>query len=103
MTFAVSHIAPFGVGTADWKTLLGFLAVVLPVSAVAVLSLAAANDLQARQHTFGEMLDFLQIQQNRLRLAASRRDFTRIVMETESRLLGETVNWFSRRSFTGVA
>ena len=103
LTFAVSHISPFGVGTADWKTLLGFLAVVLPVSAVAVLSLAAANDLQARQHTFGEMLDFLQIQQNRLRLAASRRDFTRIVMETESRLLGETVNWFSRRSFTGVA
>jgi len=25
------------------------------------------------------------------------------VIETETRLLGETVNWFARRSFVGVA
>jgi len=88
---------------ADAKSVLGFLAVVLPVVAVAALSLAAANDLEARHHTFEEMHDFLKRQSTRIENCGSEREFSRLLLETESRLLGETVNWFSRRSFTAVA
>ncbi|MEO5714723.1 MAG: hypothetical protein ABIT37_14645 [Luteolibacter sp.] len=85
------------------KSVLGFLAVVLPVVAVAALSLAAANDLEARHHTFAEMHDFLKSQTIRIGKCGSEREFSRLLLETESRLLGETLNWFSRRSFTAVA
>lgn len=103
VVFVLSHIPIFWIDASNWKTFLGCLAVVLPVGAVAALSLAAANDLEARQHSFKETHDFLILQQRRLACAASEREFTRLVMDTESRLLGETVNWFSRRSFTWVA
>jgi uncharacterized RDD family membrane protein YckC len=83
--------------------LCGGLAIFLPVLAVAVLSLAAALDLEARAHTFGDAFKFLEHQQEHLLAATSRRDFARLVLETESRLLGETANWYARRSFTGVA
>jgi hypothetical protein len=85
------------------KAALGGLAIALPVLAVAALSLAAAMDLEARKHTYGEMLEFLHEQKNRLNQAPTERDFVRLLLETESRLLGETTNWHSRRSFTGVA
>ncbi len=86
-----------------WKAVLGFFGVLLPVIAVAALSLAAANDLEARSHTFTEMLEFLEHQAILLKNATSEREFSKLLTETESRLLGETVTWFSRRSFTGVA
>lgn len=82
---------------------IGVLAVILPVLAVGALSLAAALDLEARYHTFREMHEYLVTQERHLRDARSEREFSRLVLETESRLLGETVNWFSRRSYTGVA
>ena len=82
---------------------LGGLAITLPVLAVAALSLAAAMDLEARKHTYAEMLAFLEEQKDRMNQAATERDFVRLLLETESRLLGEIANWFSRRSFTGVA
>ncbi len=87
----------------DAKALLGVLAIALPVLAVAALSLAAAFDLEARLHTFREQRDFLAIQRARCREAGSKREFASLVLETESRLLGETVNWYARRSFTGIA
>lgn len=83
--------------------MLGPLAILLPVLAVAALSLAAAFDLQARKHTFTDMLNFLRGQHLQLADATTEREFCQIMLETESRLLGETVNWHSRRSFTGVA
>lgn len=86
-----------------WKALLGFFGVLFPVVAVAALSLAAANDLEARAHTFSEMHTFLLRQAELLENATSEREFSQLLTETESRLLGETVTWFSRRSFTGVA
>jgi len=85
------------------KAALGFFGVLFPVVAVAALSLAAANDLEARSHTFKEMHEFLTRQATLLETATSEREFSKLLTQTESRLLGETVTWFSRRSFTGVA
>jgi hypothetical protein len=82
---------------------LGPLAILLPVLAVAALSLAAAFDWAARQSTFVEILVFLRAQHQLLQRATTEREYGRLVLETESRLLGETVNWYSRRAFTGVA
>lgn len=82
--------------------LLGLAAIVLPTVAVGALSLAAALDLEAREHTYAELHKFLLEQEDRLK-KASKLSFPRLVLETESQLLAETANWFSRRSFTGVA
>jgi hypothetical protein len=90
-------------GQNDWVSVCGSLAIVLPVFAVAALSLAGAFDLQARWHTFAEMHVFLLAQEQNLKNANSQREFAKLVLETESRLLGETANWFARRTFTGVA
>jgi hypothetical protein len=78
------------------------LAVLLPIAAVGFLSWAAASDLEARAQTFAEMHTFLERQLRRLNAAGSEREFGRLVRETESRLLGENLNWFWRRSFTSV-
>lgn len=82
---------------------LGLLAILLPVLAVAALSLAAAYDLEARAHTFGEMLGFLHAQEEHLRAAPTEAAFRALALETESRLLGETAAWHARRAFTSVA
>jgi hypothetical protein len=37
-----------------------------------------------------------------LMLAVTRREFEGLMLECEARLLGETVNWYSRRSYLGV-
>lgn len=83
--------------------LLGILAVVLPTLAVGALSLAAALDLEARGHVYGEMVAFLEDRARQLRAAASEREFVRLLLEIESRLLGETASWFSRRFYSGVS
>jgi len=82
-------------------SVMGALAVVLPVIAVAALSLAVAFDLEARQHTSSELLEFLLPQKTLLENASSAREYSRLLLETESRLLGETVNWYARRSVVG--
>jgi hypothetical protein len=83
--------------------LLGGAAILLPVLAVAAMSLAAAHDLEARAHTFGEMLAFLRAQRRRLRRAPTEHAFRHLALETEARLLGETAAWLARRAFTGIA
>jgi hypothetical protein len=90
----VSHESEVGAASA-----LGALAIILPVLAVAALSLAASFDLEALVHTYEETLHFLKRQQSILGAAQTEREFTRLVLETESVLLGETSNWASRRSF----
>ncbi len=82
---------------------LGFIAIVSPVIAVGSVSLAAALDLEARVHTYEEMLQFLKRQEGMLNRSYTRREFEKFMLETESYLLGETANWFTRRSFTEVA
>jgi hypothetical protein len=84
------------------SALLRSVAVALPVVAVVALSLAASHDLEGRLHTYGDMLSFVERQICLLRDARPRRESECLLLETESRLLGETANWFSRRSFTGV-
>ena len=86
-----------------WRTTLAPLAILLPVVAVAALSLAASFDLEARAHTYREMLDFLRKQKIHLKHATSESAFCRLALETETRLLGENAGWYSRRAFTGVA
>jgi hypothetical protein len=82
---------------------LGSLAILLPMLAVAGLSLSASLDLQARISTYREMLDFLKVHGEHLREAASEREFDELAIEAETRLLSETVTWYFRRSYTSVA
>ncbi len=81
----------------------GSLAIILPVLAVGALSLAGALDLEAAFHTYSEMSDFLTRQKALLDKAGSGHELDSLVLETEYRLLGETVTWFSRRAYMGVA
>ncbi|MEZ4585612.1 MAG: hypothetical protein R2909_04325 [Gemmatimonadales bacterium] len=83
-------------------TRLAVAAIVLPVVAVAAVSLAAAFDLEARIHTFGEMVEFLDRRAKDLEQTASERAFVSLVLFTEGRLLGENANWYARRAYTGV-
>lgn len=100
----VLHQLPLDEGIENTlEAVMGFLAIVLPVIAVASLSLAAAFDLEARIANAREMLQFLSDQKLLLENAASEREYCRLLIETEARLLGETVNWYGRRSFLGVA
>jgi hypothetical protein len=85
------------------KAVMGVLAVVLPVVAVAALSLASAFDLEARHTNSGELLEFLPVQRSLLEIASSTREYSRLLIDTENRLLGETVTWYARRSFLGVS
>jgi len=81
---------------------LGTLAIVLPVLAVGGLSWSAALDCEARVETFIETLRFLERQRPFFEQATTVTEFDRLLLETESVLLGETANWFSRRSNTSV-
>jgi SMODS and SLOG-associating 2TM effector domain 1 len=83
--------------------LLGSLAVVLPVLAVGGLSWAAALDCEARVETFGETLQFIRRQRPFFEQAASGSEFDQLVIETETVLLGEITNWYSRRANKGVS
>jgi hypothetical protein len=85
-----------------WTEVLGGLAIVMPVVAVGFLSVAASQDIEARVHIYGEMLAFLKLQTLRLERAASEGDFLDALVETETRLLGETASWLMRRSFMTV-
>jgi hypothetical protein len=85
------------------KAVLGTLAIVMPVLAAAALSLAAALDLEAQEQTYHELHQFLKRQERHLINATSERDYAELVLETETSVLGETANWFSRRSFVTVA
>jgi hypothetical protein len=82
---------------------LGAAAIVFPVLAVGALSLAAVMDCYARYHTYSDMLPFLDEQEKLLRAVRTAHEFEKVVLETELRLLGETVGWYQRRFFTQVS
>ena len=86
-----------------WLGIFGCLAVKLPVLAVAGLSWAAAVDCEARVETFRETLHFLHLQRPYLEQAASGSEFDRLLIETETVLLGEITSWYSRRANKGVS
>ena len=81
---------------------LGSLTIFLPTLAVGALSWAAAKEYKARVQSFEAMRDFLEMQRDRLQQASSDRQFRRLVEETESRLLGETVDWYFRTTVIAV-
>jgi len=85
------------------KTGTGFLAVLMPVLAVAALSLSAALDLNAKEKTSKELLKFLKEQVKKLKKAKSAKEFERLLLQTESQLLGENVNWYARRSYISIS
>lgn len=82
---------------------MGVVAIMLPVMAVGGMSIAAALDAEARDHTFAQMRDFLTAQVQRLTQAASQREAMALAVEAETRLLGETLTWYARRVYTGIA
>lgn len=86
-----------------WGSVLAVAAIVLPVMAVAAVSLAAALDLEARIHTFSEMADFLKDRADDIAGTVTERAFLGLALRTEERLLGENVSWYARRAYTGVA
>lgn len=89
--------------TSAWLPgILGFFAIVMPVVAIGALSYVAAMDSAARSLTYEETLQFLKQQRPRLIEAESFREFASLLLETESRLLGETASWYHRRSVTAV-
>ena len=79
------------------------LGIIFPVIAVAAMSLSAAADLEARSETFRSTASYLRAQRPKFEEAMSMNELSQLVLETEERLLGETANWFSRRSYLGVA
>ncbi len=84
---------------AMYEALLGSIAVILPIVAVGALSLAASLDLHGRAHTYSDMLKSITKQAENLRKASSERSFAALALETETLLLGETANWYSRRTY----
>ena len=79
------------------------MAIFLPTLAVGALSWAAAKEYKARVQTFETMRRFLETQRTHFEQATSVREFHRLVEETESNLLGEISEWYSRRTLTGMA
>lgn len=101
---AICHVLHFPGGhDHPMVSAFGALAILLPVLAVGALSLAASFDLEARIHTFEDTHDFLLQVQPRIAAARSTVELSRLILETEARLLGETANWASRRSFANVS
>ena len=92
-----------GIKLDDAAAVLSWFAILLPVMAVAVMSISASLDKEARASTYQEMLDFLAIQKHQIENAASEPEFLRLQAETELRLLSEVVNWFHRRRFVNPA
>ncbi len=84
-------------------TAVSVVAIVLPMVAVAALSLAASFDLEARVHTYEETLGDLERARERMQQADTEREFSQLALRAEHELLSETANWASRRSFTGVS
>jgi hypothetical protein len=81
---------------------LGIAAVLLPVAAVGLLSIAAARDAHARADIYKNMVGVLARQQQLLAGAKSAREAAALIGETESRLLEENLQWYARRKYTGV-
>ena len=96
---------------------MGALAVFLPVLAVGALSWAAAQDDEERVHSFRATLTFREpesesdaldrILRDQDERSASglgdARDARRAIEAIKQELLGETAEWYTRRTFGGVA
>ena len=100
--FLVIQDVALGTEADIWTNALSGLALIFPVLAVAGLSWAGVLDYQARVETFSEAVNFLDRQEKLIDTASSKLEFDRLVTETETVLLGENANWYSRRANSGV-
>jgi hypothetical protein len=83
--------------------LLGVLAILLPVAAVGFVSWSIAMGYESREHGYHDTHTYLGGDHlANLRNSLTRGEFEKLLIETETRLLGETVNWFYRQSFAEV-
>jgi len=86
-----------------WLPAFGLFAVVFPVLAVAVMSWSIAMSYEGRLHTYAETHRFLNgAHRVNLETAQTKAEFEHLLVETELRLLGETLNWYYRQSFAEV-
>ena len=93
----------FGIQISGIAAVLSWLAIVMPVLAVAVMSITANLDKDARVSTYKVMLGFLIAQRQRVVDAGTEPKFLRLQAETEGKILGEAVNWYFRRRFINPA
>ncbi len=82
---------------------LSWLAIVMPVLAVAVMSISANLDKEARANTYADVLEFLKQQRTLLLNAETEPEFLRLQAECEIKLLSETLHWYYRRRFANPA
>lgn len=82
---------------------LGALAILLPVMAVAVLSWTIAQDYEARVATYRSTKATLQQNAEKLATAGSKNECMDLVQATETELLGETLEWAARNTYTKVS
>jgi hypothetical protein len=83
--------------------MLSWLAIVMPVLAVGVMSVSANLDKEARASTYRDLHDFLSGQRRLLLAAETEPEFLLLQSECEVKLLGETLHWYDRRRFVNPA
>jgi len=82
------------------REVLGLFAVVLPAVAIAALSWTSANEFDSRARTFSAARNFLRRQKVLITRSRSLAEFEKLMLGTETVLLGENVTWYTRRTFT---
>jgi hypothetical protein len=97
----VSKTIQSSAGAGDEITeILGLCAIVLPAVALAAMSWSSASELESRVHTFSAAHAFLQEQRVLIERCRSLAEFEKLLLSTETVLLGENVTWYTRRTFT---
>lgn len=82
---------------------LSWLAIFMPVLAVAVMSISANLDKDARASTYRDVKKFLERQRDLLEAAETEPEFLRLQTECEVKLLSEALHWYYRRRFANPA
>lgn len=96
-------LSAFAIKLSPLAALLSWLAIVMPVLAVAVMSISANLDKDARASTFRDVKSFLERQRALLNAAETEPEFLRLQAECEIKLLSETLHWYYRRRFANPA
>ena len=77
--------------------------VIFPVVAVAVMSINISKDLEERQSTFRENIDYLTNIKTLLENANTITECQYLILKAEQKMLSEVVSWFNRMYYRKVA